>query len=299
MNAFTRPLVALSLTPPDAGLLQYTRMVLALGACEQVRFVHVTADEAKVPGNSETEALRGRMRAEVVEHCSSANEVASYDVIHGPRLDRLLELAVEHKSDVIVLGHRRARSGSRSLARRLAMIAPCSVWLVPEDSPVQLDRILTPIDFSADSADALSLATSMAAAHGSDKCQALHVYYDESTIQYDEHVVEVRGNEQAAFDKFLAKVDRHGVEVSPLFEESTHPPETILRVAQRQGADLLVMATRGRSRVAAVLLGSTTSATMATTPIPLLAVKHHGSRLSVVGAILDRRHWQGRTPKTN
>jgi hypothetical protein len=70
-------------------------------------------------------------------------------------------------------------------------------------------------------------------------------------------------------------------------------------VAQQDETDLIVMATRGRSRAAAVLLGSTTSSAMAITPIPLLAVKHFGSLMSVVDAILDHRKWKGKIPKTN
>jgi sulfate permease, SulP family len=299
MNTFNRPMVALSLSPSDVGLLQYTHMALALNDCEQVRFVHVLAEEKTGAGVANKDELRETMRAEVGEHCRNASDRAVYDFAQGPRLDRLLELATEHKSDVIILGHRRARSGRRSLARRLAMIAPCSVWLVPEGSPPRLNRVMTPVDFSKASADALSFATRVAAAHGAQECLALHVYFDESAVQYDEHLLEVQGNEQAAFDNLLKNVDRHGVAVMPIFEESSHPPEAILRVARDHDVDLLVMATRGRSRASAILLGSTTSATMATTPIPLLAVKHFGSRLSVLGAILDHRHWQGKSPKTN
>jgi nucleotide-binding universal stress UspA family protein len=291
-------MVALSLSPSDSGLLQYANRALPLVECEQVRFVHIAAEEKTGAGGTNKDELREKMKAEVEEHCPNAGDRAAYDVAQGPRLDRLLELATEHKSDVIMLGHRRARSGRRSLARRLAMIAPCSVWLVPEGSPARLRRIMTPIDFSAASGDALSLATRISATHASEVCLALHVYFDDSAVQYDEHILEVQGNEQAAFEKLLRGIDRQGVEVTPVFEESSHPPEAILRVAGEHDVDLLVMATRGRSRASAILLGSTTSATMATTPIPMLAVKHFGSRLSIVGAILDHRHW-GKSPKTN
>jgi hypothetical protein len=58
------------------------------------------------------------------------------------------------------------------------------------------------------------------------------------------------------------------------------------------------MNTRGRSRAASVLLGSTTSETMADTAVPLLAVKHHGSRMRLLEALLNHRVWERKGPKT-
>jgi nucleotide-binding universal stress UspA family protein len=206
---------------------------------------------------------------------------------------------VQHNSDVILLGHRKSRNGQRSLARRLAMIAPCSVWLVPEGSPDRLSRILVPVDFSSHSADALGLATSLAARSGHKECLALHVYFDPSMVRYDEHVGEVLGHERAAFETMLAAIDCHGVSVEPVFEESTKASQAILRVSHERNCDLIVMNTRGRSRSAAVLLGSVTSETMAATTVPLLAVKHFGSRMTLMQALLNHRFWEEPAPKSN
>jgi hypothetical protein len=52
------------------------------------------------------------------------------------------------------------------------------------------------------------------------------------------------------------------------------------------------MATRGRSRSAAILLGSVTEEMIIQARVPLLAVKHFGARMGVVQALLDRRFWQ-------
>ena len=61
------------------------------------------------------------------------------------------------------------------------------------------------------------------------------------------------------------------------------------RVAERERADLIVMATRGRSRSAAILLGSVTEEVILQAQVPLLVVKHFGARLGVLQALLDRR----------
>jgi len=295
---FARPLVALSLTDADAGLLKYAALATAFSAASEVRFAHVLATDSGRP-DGDVKSIRQQLRDEAATHFAGLPAHAAFDVVRGPRLDELLDLSLRHRHDVIFAGHRRERSGRRSLARRLAMVAPCSVWLAPEGSPCRISNILAPVDFSSDSADALSVATSVAAAAGLARVHALHVYFDPSTVRYDEHVDEVHGQEEAAFQRMLENVDCHGVEVQPLFEESTHVSDAILRVAERLAADLIVMNTRGRSRAAAVFLGSVTSATMMATPIPLLAVKHFGSRLPLLSALLSQRIWGEPAPKAN
>jgi SulP family sulfate permease len=76
--------------------------------------------------------------------------------------------------------------------------------------------------------------------------------------------------------------------VTPLFEEGAHVAHAINRVAEAHGCDLVVMATRGRSRSAAVLLGSVTEETIIETRIPLLVVKHYGAQLGVIRALIDK-----------
>jgi nucleotide-binding universal stress UspA family protein len=200
---------------------------------------------------------------------------------------------------LIVLGHRRARSGRRSLARRLAMVAPASVWLVPEGSPAKIDDILVPIDFSDHSADAVAVAAAIARARGLGSIRAVHVFFDPSTIRYDEHVEEIRGQEEAAFERFIEPIDRQGVDVEPVFIEGTRTARDILSHAERSGTDLIVMNTRGRSHAAGVLLGSVTSDTMQGTKIPLLAVKHFGSRMTLREALVNHRIWDQPAPKMN
>jgi sulfate permease, SulP family len=292
MNTFERPLVAVSLTEQDQSLLEYVRLLAGRLAWSDVDFVHV----ARENGTQSLERLR-----EVARHCCARETIddSALHVLEGPLLDQLLRLSTERQRDLILLGHRRARSGHRAMARRLAMVAPASVWLVPEGASPEITHILAPIDFSDHSADALSVAIAIARANGLDSLSALHVYVDPSTIRYDEHIEEVIGEEEAAFEKLLARVDSKGIEVEPIFVEGGRITEEILRTAQQQRCDLIVMNTRGRSRAASVLLGSTTSDTMADTMVPMLAVKHFGSRMSLIEALTNHRIWDQPSPKMN
>jgi nucleotide-binding universal stress UspA family protein len=297
---FSRPKVPLSLTAADEQLLPYAALLARWLDWKEVDFAHVVPPDAR--GESwDPHPWQERLQEEVLRLFQPAAPDCppAFHVVRGSRLDQMIGLAVEHNRDLIVLGHRRMRSGRRSLARRLAMLAPCSVWLVPEGAPPVISNILVPIDFSSHSADALAVAAAIARAGGLGQLRTVHVFFDPSSVRYDEHVDEILGKEESAFEAFLAGVDTQGVHVEPVFHESTHPAQAILRVAEQYGTDLIVMNTRGRSHAASVLLGSITSQTMTATSVPLLAVKHYGSKLSLLQALLNHRVWEAPAPKSN
>jgi nucleotide-binding universal stress UspA family protein len=53
-----------------------------------------------------------------------------------------------------------------------------------------------------------------------------------------------------------------------------HPAETIARIAQERGVDLIVMSTHGRTGLQHVLLGSVAEKVVRLAPCPVLTVKH-------------------------
>jgi nucleotide-binding universal stress UspA family protein len=300
MSDFSQPLVGLSLSEADDGLLQYVGRLAEWFEWKDVQFAHVAAGAANAKTWQPLD-LQARMRAEVERLCGDVapREAPAFHAARGDRLDEILRLTVEHERDLVIVGHRRITSGRRSLARRLAMVAPTSVWLVPEGSPPQIDHILVPTDFSSHSADALAVAVGVARAAGLAQLHVIHVFFDPSTVRYDEHVHEVLGQEEEAFKRFVAGVDTRGVEIEPVFIEGTKPAKVIIRMAERYGTNLIVMNTRGRSQAASVLLGSTTSETMAATKVPLLAVKHFGGRMTLMQALVNHRIWERPAPKSN
>jgi nucleotide-binding universal stress UspA family protein len=257
---------------------------------------------ARSDATAETsEALQRQIEAEVLRHFGAAADDVSLSchVVDGNRVDRLIEFAIEHRTDLILLGHRKSRTGRRSLAQRLAMVTPCSVWLVPEGSADRITRILAPVDYSDHSADSLGAATALARLLGLDSCDALHVYFDPSTVRYDEQIAADRGHEKAAFDAFLGDVNTHGVDVDATFMESSRPAEAILRRAAQTQTDLIVMSTRGRSVAAAILLGSETAQVLVETTAPVLAVKHFGAHLNLFEALRASKFWARPNLKTN
>ncbi|MDH4380709.1 MAG: universal stress protein [Gammaproteobacteria bacterium] len=279
-------IVALAGTKADAGLCAYAVMAAKWHGIAKVAFVHVLPNAAAAG-----ERARAELEAQAKPHTAGlpASVDVSYEVLSGPMTDQLLAFAAQKKAEVLLVGHSRQTPGRSALARRLAMKAPCSVWMAPDGAPAALRRILVPIDFSEHSADALRTALSLAKLAGGAQCLPLHVYFNEAAATYEGYDQVLRGEEQAEYRRFIAPIDCRGIEVKPLFEEGANVSHAIGRVVQSVGADLIVMATRGRSRSAAILLGSATEEMIIETRAPLLAVKHFGAGLGVLEALLDKR----------
>lgn len=301
MNRNQRTLVALSGTAADRPLAAYARLLADLGFARHYYFVHVrTPARMAADRQSDAQVLAAceDLVAEVFAE-PRPGVTASCHVAAGVRVDSLIEFSAHHRCDLVLLGHRGNRSGQRSLARRLAMIAPCSVWMVPEGAPVSISSVMVPIDFSDHAADSVEVGAVIARAAGLTECSALHVFSDPSMVRYDEHFDEIRKNEQEAFEQFMAPIDRHGVHVEPTFVEGYNVARTILHAAQQRGTDLLVMNTRGRSRAASILLGSVTTQVMVESPIAVFAVKHFGALMNLFQALQQSQFWMRRNPKTN
>ena len=175
MEPHERVTVALARAEADRELLEYARCVADHRSVE-FQFVHVLdwPDTARDPA-----AVVGydQARAEITSAVGRYFPQAGADcrILTGPLLDRLLEFAVQEQSDLLLVGHNRGRSGRRSLARRLAMQAPCSLLMVPLGSLPAIRGVLCAIDFSEHSALALSTATRIAQRAGLAECLALHV----------------------------------------------------------------------------------------------------------------------------
>ena len=273
-------MVSLAGRDPDGGLLCYAAALARMLPGMETYAVHVAG------GGSPPQAA--------LEECiGAAIPGAELRVLQGDLLDALLGFATEGGCDLILLGHSANRRGRRSLARRLAMRAPCSVWLAPDGSPPNVSCILAPVDFSKRSADSLEIATVLAEAAGLDECLALHVYFNDAAATFDEFDEILAGEEEQAYSLFTAPINLHGVFARPLFAESSSVARTILRTAEEQRSDLIVMGTRGRSASAAVLLGSETEQVMMAASTPVLAVKNFGARRRLLNVLRDPRLQRG------
>lgn len=293
MVPFQSAVVALSGDISDAALLEYAAKLEQLGVLPNPRFAYVTSPGAAVPN------LEQQLRSRLSLTFPGRGDSLPLEIMEGNVLDQLLALTAKQPVDLLLVGCRLDRNGRPRLAQRLAMSAPCSIWMAPQGTPPQLSRILAPIDYSTHSAAALSIASALAK-EANGKCLALHVYFDESAFRFPEQAEERKRQQMANLEKFVAQIP--GVpaeEVGKLVEESVNVAPAILRVAADQGCDLIVMDTRGRTAAAAILLGSETAETMNTSRLPVLVIKKQGAHMGLLQAILSPETWHQSSTHTN
>jgi len=294
-STFDQLVVALGSPTGDQALITYAALLARLGGSRTVSFVHV-ADPAE-----DAAALRAEMRATVAETAPGLARIAEFDVLHGALSDRLLDYVTEFQADLVLIGAKK-----RKLGARLAMVAPCSVAILPNDVQARVSHLLVAFDFSHDAAETLRWATSLVAADPTIRCTALHVMTHESTDLFAGHESEPARME--AMRALLTDANRHGVEVTPRLAEvdrgggdvggrffslpasiqGSDVAHTILEEAAACGADCIALSTRGRSRSASILLGSVTEKVIERAGMPLLIGKHAGRRLGLAEILLGR-----------
>lgn len=292
---FNQLVVALGAPDGDQALITYAALLARLGGSRTVRFVHVAEPSA------DKAAIRTRMRVNVAATAGDLGSRAEFDVLDGALSDRLLDYVTEFQADLVIIGAKR-----RKLGARLAMVAPCSVAILPHDVAATVTHLLVAFDFSADAAETLRWATSLVAADPAIRCTALHVMTHESTDLFAGH--ESAEAKQAAMEVLLSEANRHGVEVVPRLADversgdvgggrifsmpasiqGSDVAHTILEHAAACGADCIALSTRGRSRSASILLGSVTEKVIERAGVPLLIGKHAGRRLGLAEILLGR-----------
>lgn len=294
MHRLQNLVVLLNRTPGDADIIRFASLIAGWGTLNSIEFVYVLPQpdgQTNIEGHDTImKELEAAVTANFRLQAAGAPSVKSH-VLSGPLTDRVLAHLAEQHADLVLLGEVDSVPGKRSLARRLAMKASCSVLMVPAQPPSRIRSILVPIDFSRHAEDTLRVGVALARAAGA-ICQPLHVYFNEAVVTYEEYDQVLRGQEQAAYERFVQGIDCRGVDIRPLFEESSNVPNAIARVAEREKSDLILMGTRGRSLSASILLGSVTDEMISESMIPLFAVKHFGAQMKLLEALLDRRFRQ-------
>lgn len=285
--------VLLAMNEEDAEILRYAANLAKHGISSEFHFIHTLPPKKPPYSNKELAEIKARIQQEVDDYFdTSRNDLTFQSQVFNSvsHIDNLIEYIVMSNTDLVLLGHRKQQIKRRSLAAHLAMVTKASVWVVPENAKPEITRIVAPIDFSPASADSLSHATALAKMYGLKEVVALHIYFDEVAVRYDEHIEQVEWQEAKTFENFLATVETHGVSVKPVFMEGGNAAHAILYEKLQLNADLLVISTHGRSRSSTILLGDTAEQIIRDTSIPTLAIKHDGN-YGLLDALAKSRFW--------
>jgi len=224
------------------------------------------------PTNSERLITHGEDAARTIAERARARLgahglVASTDVRPGPVVDAAQVAAIEHASEIIVLGSRGlgsfAGSIMGSVARGLARSASTAVLVVRErrESP---QRVLLAVDGSDDAQAAVALLARVPLPSDA-QITLLHVIAERIETQRPDDPVTLRHPRRAleeAEERAGARVIEqaagllHGRVIDHQIAERGHVAQQILSRASGWGADLVVLGSRGQTRGGSLLFGS-------------------------------------------
>jgi nucleotide-binding universal stress UspA family protein len=143
---------------------------------------------------------------------------------------------------------------------------------------IDVRRILVPLDFSESSEAVLEWAAHLAEEHGS-RVLLLHAYHLPVEFQQlegaylpDDFWATVKSESEQGLARYAERLRARGLEVETLAREG-YPATAIEEEAERQGADLIVIGTRGLSGLRHLLLGSIAERVVQRAPCPVLTVK--------------------------
>jgi nucleotide-binding universal stress UspA family protein len=302
MYRFNKMLVNLALDDQDEALLTYAVNVAGLSQPEKIYVVHLSKNldlpeevRREYPSILEPtdEYIVGDME-EKVKAILKVPDKTTIDInaIEGNPLDELLRLIVQKDIDLVITGRRPEVKESGTLAEKLTRKAPCSVLTITCCTLGGFNDILLPVDFSEHSMYAVDVATAWAKASGAKSIDIVNVYkvpigYYKTGKSYEQFAEIMKNNTRKEYDKFIQDIDLRGITPTPNFILNENVSKGVLEAVEKHSADLVIMASRGRSDGVASLLGTTTERVLSQTDTPLLAVKQKGSGIGFLRLILE------------
>jgi nucleotide-binding universal stress UspA family protein len=224
--------------------------------------------------------LKSRVQQPFWRHATPPNVM----VRAGKPSDIIIETADEHQIDLVVLGPHRQRGGrdalASTIAEQLLRARHAPVLVVNEQPRGAYRRILLALDFSEASADALRAAESYVLNETADAA-IVHAFEPpyEGMVAFagagqDSLDTYARGWDRVARSSMLDFLQRQSGDANryQLVLKRARPAPAILGMAERMGAELVVMGTRGHGRWRSALLGSTAKRILHAAPSDVLIV---------------------------
>ncbi|AIF82983.1 universal stress protein UspA-like protein [Candidatus Nitrososphaera evergladensis SR1] len=143
-------------------------------------------------------------------------------------------------------------------------------------------KILTPVDGSKESLRAVDVAISIARKYDSwlTALYIVHIPFGENrssyprTMWYKEFADDVKEDTRKWFEEIQKKGKENKLEIEMKMTETIKSvPSEIVRFAEVDKTDLIVIGSRGRSGVKKLLLGSVASGVLTYAPCPVMVVR--------------------------
>jgi len=285
-------LVMLALDERDSGVLHAVEALAKRVGLTRLLVVHVYRqdpfpawmDAASTPPAERPEAIDAAIAA-LGSRLPGVELVGVHAV--GSPAEQLQAIVAREDVDLLIIGRNDtdgAETGWGPSGRELLRSVTCSALVVPRSARVDLRHALVGVDFSHGASDALAVATRVA-----DHTEALY--------QYDVGAVAVGGQTREAFAEQLRQraLEHWESDVLPRLGDVPQPQLSVVHsdkasslLIDTAGDRLLVVGSRGMSRLATLFLGSTAERVAGRCRGPVLIVRRKGEQIGLLESLAHR-----------
>jgi nucleotide-binding universal stress UspA family protein len=303
MEKIKRVLVAVDLTEMDERLVRFVHTLSKNIKLEKIYFFNVMKN-MEVPEKvaekypdlmAPMDEAATREIQYTVDNALEEKINADYEikVEAGHLAEQIMKWAKIKEVDLIMMGRKSTLKGHGIVSGKVVRMAPCSVLFVPENLPNRLEKILVPIDYSDSSKLALEFSQMIASKNEGVKLTCLNIFdvptgYSYSGKSYDEFAEIMKKNSKDTFKEFISKYDKKDVEIDVKFviDEKGNIAEKIYNFAVKENPSVLAIGSRGRTKAAAMLIGSIAEKLIKiNTKIPMIVVKHKNQNMDFIDAL--------------
>lgn len=294
-------MIGLDLTEMDDILIEKTIVFLKFLGIDKCYFVHVAKDLAipqeildnypdlLAPGDESLEAM---IKDKLTHHQFPENMEMEVFCEEGDHpLDTFLRWAKIKDVDLIIMGRKETLDGSGSLAKGIAKKAPCSILMLQEKrAPGLPKKIMIPTDFSEHNHMIYSFGERI-----SDELHAellpVHMYtvphgYSKTGKSFEEFAEIMKENAKKDFQKFVSRHNHPELECHCVLNDNQGDGKVLLDEANELGVDMILLGSRGKSKSAAILLGSVAEKlVMVNNVLPMLIFKKKGETMGFFDAL--------------
>ncbi|MDE0205602.1 MAG: universal stress protein [Candidatus Tectomicrobia bacterium] len=132
-------------------------------------------------------------------------------------------------------------------------------------------HLLVPTDFSDDADRAVAYAADLALTLQASLTLMTAVYAGDTPEVHLAYIEKIRAEDKRKLEDVRQRVEKAGVAVKALMAYGA-PAQQIVETARREGADLIVMGTHGRTGLSHLLIGSVAERVVRLAPCPVLVV---------------------------
>ncbi|QFZ54560.1 universal stress protein [Oceanihabitans sp. IOP_32] len=262
-------LVALDLSDTDDTLINYASFIADTLQAEKVYFVHNIKKyaiselfEEQLRDLNLDELIGDELNDKVEATFKSAVE---WEVLisEDPNSESLINYIVnKYQIHLALIGNKNKSKGIGVVSGKLLRLLKCNILSIPEDAKPVISNIWAGTDFSNASKRVLNVAQHLQRLTSA-QVKSLHVY--SIPMQFSPYIpknhldrkIENHLNEK--YKKFIKKVDYKG-ELTNLITKAKEGgvAETFRALAERSGADLIIVGAKGGNTFSSLIIGSVT-----------------------------------------